>query len=183
LLTLRQILNATPVVTKGRAKNQCFGQLVPVAVKKEKPAKPEPKPVAKAKESEADESENPGSAKPVKKPPVQVTKAAKEQPEAAYKEFKYSVKCTDGWRATTVRFYGAIAPGSRVWCWCNCPYFKYHCEVVLAAKGSSKVVQANGQRPRAKNPDNIVYCCKHVYLAFALSLNRAKKGMIIKEPK
>lgn len=92
-----------------------------------------------------------------------------EDASGKYREFKYQIKCTDGWRKVATRFYGPISSKTKVWCWCSCPYFKYHCEVALASKGSSAVVQSNGQRPRFTNPEMKPLVCKHVYLLFALA--------------
>jgi hypothetical protein len=92
-----------------------------------------------------------------------------EDASGKYREFKYQVKCTDGWRKVATRFYGPINNKTKVWCWCSCPYFKYHCEVALAHRGSSAVVQSNGQRPRFTNPEMKPRVCKHVYLLFALA--------------
>lgn len=92
-----------------------------------------------------------------------------EDQSGKYREFKYQIKCTDGWRKVATRFYGPIGTKTKVWCWCSCPYFKYHCEVALASKGSSSVVQSNGQRPRFTNPEMKPLVCKHVYLLFALA--------------
>jgi len=92
-----------------------------------------------------------------------------------YREYKYRVKCTDGWRKLVARFYGPVSASTNVWCWCSCPYFKYHCEVALASKGSSAVVQSNGQRPRFTNPKMIPRVCKHLFLLFAIAAKDEKK--------
>lgn len=92
-----------------------------------------------------------------------------EDASGKYREFKYQIKCTDGWRKVATRFYGPINTKTKVWCWCSCPYFKYNCEVALAHRGSSAVVQSNGQRPRFTNPEMKPRVCKHVYLLFALA--------------
>lgn len=98
-----------------------------------------------------------------------------EDGSGKYREFKYQIKCTDGWRKVATRFYGPIKSTTKVWCWCSCPYFKYHCEVALASKGSSAVVQSNGQRPRFTNPQMKPRVCKHVYLLFALAVRSDMK--------
>lgn len=95
-----------------------------------------------------------------------------EDESGKYREFKFRVKATDGWRKVAVRFYGPMNTTTHVWCWCSCPYFKYHCEVALAKKGSSSVVQSNGQRPRHTNPRLEPRVCKHTIYAFALAMRR-----------
>lgn len=99
-----------------------------------------------------------------------------EDASGKYREFKFRVKCTDGWRKVGVRFYGPLNVNSPSWCWCDCPYFKYHCEVVLTQKGSSSIVQSNGQRPRFTNPKGEPRVCKHVLLAFMLAMRKRPPG-------
>lgn len=143
MFTLKQILMATTDRIKQRARNQCFARAFAL----------------------------PRAAKHRKT----MTKSGGylvEDESGKYREFKFQVKCTDGWRKTAVRFYGPLDVNTQVWCWCSCPYFKYHCEVALARKGSSSVVQSNGQRPRFTNPRMEPRCCKHVYLAFVLAMRR-----------
>lgn len=147
MLTLRHMLDATPAKIKGRARQQCFAQTY-----------------APPRQKAARES---------------LTKSGGyivEDESGRYREFKFKTKCTDGWRKVAIRFYGPMNPSSRVWCWCSCPYFKYNCEVALAFRGSSAVVQSNGQRPRFTNPKLDSRICKHVYLGFALAMRRRKPG-------
>lgn len=147
MLTLSTILSATPRKIKERARRQCFG-----------------KSYAPPRRKEALRS---------------LTKSGGylvTDQTGKYREFKYRVKCTDGWRKVACRFYGRLNQNTRVWVWCSCPYFKYHCEVALASKGSSSVVQSNGQRPRFTNPRLSPYVCKHAYLLFALAMRKRKPG-------
>lgn len=140
MITLRQIISATPAPIKARAAHQCYGQAIP------------------SRRGGADE----------------------------YQEFNFKVRCTDGWRKTSCRFFGPLHVDTKVWVFCNCPYFKYHCEVALAHKGSSTVVHSNGQRPRFTNPGLEPRVCKHVYLLLALVLKkrdrRSEQGREIPAP-
>lgn len=54
---------------------------------------------------------------------------------------------------------------SRVYVHCNCPYFIYYLEVAVAARGSSSVINSNGQYPRVRNSDMRPYLCKHLLQA------------------
>jgi len=147
MLPLSKILQATPEKTRLRARDQCYGQSY---------APPRRKSALRS-----------------------LTKSggyAVEDETGSYREFKYRTKCTDGWRRVVVRFYGSLSKHTRVWCWCDCPYFKYHCEVALASKGSSAVIQSNGQRPRFTNPRLEPRICKHVYLVIALAMRKRKPG-------
>lgn len=147
MFTLSQVLEATPAKTKGRARDQCFAQSY---------APPRRQEVLRS-----------------------LTKSGGyivEDESGKYREFKFRTKCTDGWRKVAIRFYGPLNPSTRVWCWCSCPYFKYHCEVALAHRGSSAVVQSDGQRPRFTNPKMEPRVCKHVYLGFVLAMRKRKPG-------
>ena len=147
MLTLKQILKATPLKTKQRCKNQCFG----LAYAPPRSAK--------------------GKSTTTKTGGYMV-----EDQTGKYREFKFRTKCTDGWRKVAIRFYGAMHADTKVWVWCSCPYFKYHCEVALASKSSSSVVQSNGQRPRFTNPKMEPRVCKHACLAFALAMRKRPPG-------
>ena len=147
MLPLSKILTATPAKTKKRARDQCYGQTY---------APPRRKQALRS-----------------------LTKSGGyivEDETGKYREFKYRTKCTDGWRRVVVRFYGPLNPNTRVWCWCDCPYFKYNCEVALASKGSSAVIQSNGQRPRHTNPRLEPRVCKHVILVFAMAMRKRTPG-------
>ena len=99
-----------------------------------------------------------------------------EDETGRYREFKFRVRCTEGFRKVAIRFHGPLNVNTRCWAWCSCPYFLYNCEVALASKGSSVVVQSNGQRPRFTNPNEDGRLCKHVVLAFAIALRRRPPG-------
>jgi hypothetical protein len=145
------MLRATPAKTKRRARDQCYGQsYVP------------PRRVAALRS---------------------VTKSGGyivDDETGRYREFKYRTKCPEGgsgkWHRVVVRFYGSLNMNTRVWCWCDCSYFKYNCEVALASKGSSAVIQSNGQRPRHTNSRLEPRVCKHVFLVFSLAMRKRKPG-------
>lgn len=146
MIPLSRILSATPNKIKRRARDQCYG----------KAYRPPRNKLARST----------------------LTKSGGymvEDETGRYREFRYRMRCTDGKRKVAVRFYGSLRGTTRVWCWCSCPYFKYHCEVALASKGSSSVIQSNGQRPRFTNPRLEPRVCKHVYLLFALAMRRKVK--------
>lgn len=48
---------------------------------------------------------------------------------------------------------------------CDCDDFKYRCEVALAIRGSSAVINSNGALPKFTNPNARPQVCKHL-LAF-----------------
>jgi hypothetical protein len=100
-----------------------------------------------------------------------------EDETGRYREFKFRVRCTEGYRKVAIRFHGPLNVNTRCWCWCSCPYFKFNCEVALASKGSSVVVQSNGQRPRFTNPTEDPRVCKHVMMAFSIALRRRQPGV------
>jgi hypothetical protein len=122
------------------------------------------------------------------KPPRKATNVTKsggylvEDESGQYREFRYKAKCTDGWRKVVVRFYGPISVNTPVWCACSCPYFKYHCEVALAKRGSSAIIQSDGQRPRFTNSTLSPRICKHAYLVFMLALRRRKPDQDVLKP-
>lgn len=53
----------------------------------------------------------------------------------------------------------------RVFVWCDCEWFKYNCETVLAIRGSSAIINSNGALPKITNPMGRPQVCKHT-LAF-----------------
>lgn len=151
MLPLSKILRATPDKIRARARKQCYGQSYSPPRRK-------------------------GALRSLTKSGGYVV----EDESGRYREFKFRTKCPEGgsgkWRRAVVRFYGPLNTNTRVWCWCDCPYFKYHCEVALASKGSSAVIQSNGQRPRFTNPRLEPRVCKHVFLVFALAMRKRQPG-------
>lgn len=45
--------------------------------------------------------------------------------------------------------------------WCDCQDFTYRCEVALALRGSSAVVNSNGALPKHTNPNAVPMLCSH----------------------
>jgi len=94
-------------------------------------------------------------------------------------ETRFAVKCTSRTRNSMVWWFGDIGPKTPVWVWCNCPFFKYYLEVADANKGSSDVIDSNGQPPRIRNPRGVPYLCKHLWLvtskALTMPRNRVRK--------
>lgn len=60
---------------------------------------------------------------------------------------------------------GKMKPNNRSWVHCSCPYFRYHCEVADAARGSSNVITSTGAYPKIRNPKMKPILCKHLMAA------------------
>ena len=60
---------------------------------------------------------------------------------------------------------GLLPNNPKVFIWCGCPWFKYFCEVALAIRGSSYIINSNGALPKITNPTAKPQVCKHC-LAF-----------------
>ncbi len=82
-----------------------------------------------------------------------------------FRELRFNVTCTTGVRSCVIRFYGGgkIRPSAPVWVTCSCPFWKYYCEVAVAATGSSTVVHSNGAAPKVRNPSMTPMLCKHLF--------------------
>lgn len=185
MITLKQAIQATPTKIRERAQNQCYGQAFTPKKKKQPPPPPEPKEEDLEEVEEEVELDEDGT--PIQKPKKKVykKKAPVEKPlkpdqlkdaNGIYQEYTYQVKCTSGWHRCVLRLYGPQTPNGKMWGWCDCPYFKYHCEVALSRRGSSAVIQSNGQRPRFTNPKMEPRVCKHLYMAIILALSKKKKS-------
>ena len=59
-------------------------------------------------------------------------------------------------------FQRGFTPQKRTWVHCSCPFFLFTCEVALARRGSSAVVNSNGKPPRKRNPRMVPLMCKHL---------------------
>lgn len=147
MFTLRQMLSATPLKNKAKASQQCYGQSYPMH--------------QKYRNKQTTMKQSGGY--------IVDDKGQK------YREFLLRVRCTDAFRKVAIRFYGPVAVGTECWAWCDCPYFKFTCEVALAKGGSSSVVQSDGQKPRLRNPQMRPLLCKHCVLAFALAIRAQKR--------
>jgi len=100
-----------------------------------------------------------------------------------YREIKFGVRCTDGIRRVTVRFYagGKISARSPVWVSCSCPYWLFYCEVAVASAGSSNVIYSNGKAPIVRNPGNVPYLCKHIYLVSVRGLQALEQAGLVEK--
>jgi len=127
---------------------------------------------------------------------IQVGKYKKLKNGELVYEIEYSVQCLDGTRHVTLRYLSPSKFGrsfgkgivlsypddnSEVWVSCDCPYHKFHVEFALTKHKSSSIIFSNGKRPKVKNPREIPFTCKHIYLALETAkkdyarLNKTKK--------
>lgn len=60
--------------------------------------------------------------------------------------------------------------------WCSCHDFTYRCEVALAIRGSSVIVNSNSALPHQTNPNSIPYVCKHALAFLEKCVAIANKG-------
>jgi len=68
-------------------------------------------------------------------------------------------------RNVVMRFRGKGST-SKVWVSCDCEYFKFHCEVADARRGSSDVIHSNGKFPKIRNSRGVAHVCKHIAACF-----------------
>jgi hypothetical protein len=54
------------------------------------------------------------------------------------------------------------------WIHCSCEYWLFYLEVALSTKGSSSIINSNGEYPAIRNPHLQPHVCKHVYAAVPL---------------
>jgi len=105
-------------------------------------------------------------------------------PGEEFDEFKYLVKCTDGYRQVTLRdFSGGMTPQSEVWVSCTCPYFLFTVEWAIAKRTgrppSADILYCNGRPPVIRNPRYLPYMCKHLY---HVTKNLSRDARRIKKP-
>ena len=72
-----------------------------------------------------------------------------------------------------IKFYldpktGKIATNPKTFVWCGCKWFLYNCEVALALRGSSFIVNSNGALPKITNSTGRPQVCKHSLAALRL---------------
>jgi hypothetical protein len=60
---------------------------------------------------------------------------------------------------------GSLPNNPKIFIWCACAWFKFHCEVALAIRGSSYIANSNGALPKITNPTARPQCCKHCLAA------------------
>jgi hypothetical protein len=89
-----------------------------------------------------------------------------------YNEMRVYMSCTDGKRASFVRFFGPPSPDTPCWVFCSCQYFTYNLEVALTRQNTSSIKFSNGQLPRERNVRMIPHLCKHLVLAARLALQQ-----------
>jgi len=89
-----------------------------------------------------------------------------------YNELRTYLTCTDGKRASYVRFFGPPGKDTPVWVWCSCPYYTFNCEVANTRRNSSSIKLSNGQLPRERNRQMIPHLCKHLVMASRLALQQ-----------
>lgn len=96
-----------------------------------------------------------------------------------HKKVLLEARDTDGPRNLVFKFYNRKKKNlaySKVYVHCSCPYFLYFCEVAVAARGSSSVINSNGAYPKIRNPSLRPYLCKHLFQAARGAIRaRAKK--------
>ena len=59
---------------------------------------------------------------------------------------------------------------------CNCADFTYRCEVALAIRGSSVIVNSNGALPHQTNPNAVPHVCKHALSFLEKCVAKTNKG-------
>jgi len=84
-------------------------------------------------------------------------------------------------RKVTIKLYKPELIGKTLyqrpaWVHCDCEWFKFFCEVALAKRNSSAVINSNGKPPKETNPREWPYICKHL-VAVLPKLQRAKFKM------
>jgi len=80
-----------------------------------------------------------------------------EDNNGSYTYFNYHARDLDGARKVIVKVYST----NHTWIHCDCPWFRYNCEVALAMRGSSTITKSNGQPPKIRNPLMKPMVCKH----------------------
>ena len=63
---------------------------------------------------------------------------------------------------------GKVATNPKTFVWCGCKWFLYNCEVALALRGSSFIVNSNGALPKITNSTGRPQACKHCLAALRL---------------
>lgn len=89
-----------------------------------------------------------------------------------YNEMRVYMSCTDGKRATFIRFFGPPEKDTPCWVFCSCQYFTFNLEVALTRQNSSSIKFSNGQLPRERNVRMIPHLCKHLVLSARLALQQ-----------
>lgn len=67
--------------------------------------------------------------------------------------------------------------------WCGCKDFTFRCEVALAIRGSSVVVNSNGMLPKMTNPNAVPQLCSHALAFLEKCVAESKKQRTVSEDK
>lgn len=103
---------------------------------------------------------------------VRLVKAVIDSDEyGVHKRANFRVKATTDSRKVIVKIYeeGKGVRRKKVsilerpaWVHCSCEWFTFYCEVALASRNSSSVINSNGNAPVETNPRQWPYICKHI---------------------
>ena len=97
---------------------------------------------------------------------VRITRAVFDVDEEGYhKLVMATVKATSENRFTVIKFYDSDKKklaDSRVWVHCSCEYHKFVCEVANKLRGSTDIIDSNGNFPHITNPSARPHLCKHL---------------------
>lgn len=106
-----------------------------------------------------------------------------------FKVVRATTRANDGPRHITVRLYGKMngvgqmKVQNKAWVHCDCPYWRYHCEVAVAARGSTSVLTSTGKYPKIRNPRMTPHLCKHLLRAVQIvGKARAKRRKVTDMP-
>lgn len=95
-----------------------------------------------------------------------------------HKRVLIEARATDGIRYLIYKFYEPEKKNlaqSKCYVHCSCPYFLYFLEVALTARGTSSVINSNGQYPRVRNPRLRPYLCKHLFAGSRAAMRSTAK--------
>lgn len=106
---------------------------------------------------------------------VKMTSAVIDVDEVGvHKQVVCTVRATDGPRYVVIRLYqdptGEYTDQSKCWCHCSCPDYLYRWEVAVSSRGSSSVINSNGEYPKIRNPRIVPKMCKHLVSAAPIAL-------------
>lgn len=108
-----------------------------------------------------------------------------EDDNGIYKKVVIKAVATTITRIITFKLYkvksGKITINSPTWVHCSCENYLYQWEVSNTARGSSSVINSNGNMPRIRNPRLRPGLCKHAYAAAIAALKATAKELPTKE--
>lgn len=100
-----------------------------------------------------------------------------------YNEQRVYTICHKDKRYSYIRFFGAPALTTPVWVWCSCQYFEYYLEVALSYRDGTNLKRdaGPGRRrpvrnapPNVRNPNQVLYLCKHLVVAAEIGLKQTR---------